>query len=287
MRVSSRHHYIPQFFIKNFADEEGYLFVYNKQENRVEHKKLSPKSIFFEVDRNTVNFTGQRLDALEKVYADLDNKFSSDLKTVLSTQILTPEAVTAISVLACILKWRVPGIDEKFNSLKGDLSQEYLNISITIKDGSEIADPKAIEHLENSDIFKETKRILLGILPFLNEKKLEEIYNSCFIHSTSVFPSVIGDCPVIEQANPDISTFENFILPISSSDTFIYKKGCKKQILNSLFFIQKDLAILNSSQKYIACKSREHLEKVVSIYSEIKSSNQVDKIEKYIFDYVA
>ena len=286
MNKSSRHHYIPQFFIKNFTDDDGFLFVYNKIENRISNRKLSPKSIFFEIDRNTVDFSGQQLDNLESLYAELDNKISPDLKNVLLTKTVTPEELTSLALLACLLKWRIPKSDERFNTIKQDLTQEDLAIKITIKDKNIKVDEEAIKHIETSDIFKETKRILLGILPFINSNKLLEIHNNSFIQTNTFFPSVIGDCPIIEKENFDINKIEDFILPLSSTDTFIYKQDCKKGINNSLFFIQRDIAIIEASEEYIGCKSKEHLEKIVEIYNQTKVDNNLGNIHKHIFKFI-
>lgn len=251
MNKSHRHHYIPQFFIKNFTDDNGFLFVYNKIENRISNRKHSPKSIFFETDRNTVDFRGRQLDNLESLYAELDSNISHDLTNVLASKTVTPEELTSIALLACLLKWRVPKSDERFNVIKQDLTQEDLAIKITIKDKNTKVDEAAIKHIETSDIFREAKRILLGVLPFISTTNLLEIHNNSFIQTNTFFPSVIGDCPVIEKEKFHLNIMEDFILPLSSTETFIYKRDCKKEINNFLFFIQRDLAIIESSEKYI------------------------------------
>ena len=46
--ISKRHHYIPVFFLKQFANKDGKLWVYNKVMDRIERKPKAPKSIFFE-----------------------------------------------------------------------------------------------------------------------------------------------------------------------------------------------------------------------------------------------
>jgi len=286
MTKSSRHHYIPEFFIKNFTDDDGFLYVYNKIENRISNKKRSPKSLFFEMDRNTVDFSGHQLDNLENLYADLDSKISRHVQNVLLTKTVTPEELISITFLACLLKWRVPKSDEMFNIIKEDLTQEDLAIKITVKDEDTKIEEEALRHIESSNIFKETKRIMLGLLPLVNSNKPIEIYNNSFIYTNHFYPSLIGDCPVIEKENFDINKIEDFILPLSSADTFIYKQGCKKEINNVLFFIQRDLAIINSSERYIGCRNKEHLEKVVKIYNQTNAEGNLNNIHKHIFNFI-
>jgi hypothetical protein len=286
MNKSNRHHYIPEFLIKNFTDIDGLLFVYNKTKKKIVNIKQSPKSIFFEMNRNTVDFSGEKLDNLEQLYAEIDNRISIDLKNVLEKKQVTPEQLTSIALLACQLKWRVPKIDKEFNSIKENLTQKDLSIKITVKDKTMLVNEKAITEIENSDIFRETKRVLLPMLPLLNEHKLLEIHNNSFIQTNTYFPSLIGDSPVLEKANTDINTIEDFVLPLSSTDTFIYKKGTSKQISNVLFFIQRDLVIMDTAIKYVGCRSKEHLEKIIGIYNQIENNDELKNIKEYLFNYI-
>ncbi len=286
MSNSKRHHYIPQYFTRNFTDTDGLLFVFNKIENKIIERKMSPKSIFFEIDRNTVDFSGHLLDNLEKMYADLDHRISQDLSHVLKTKTVTPEELTSIALLASQLKWRVPKVDQQFNLIKDDLTQDDLSIKITVKDENVEIDKRAIEEIEKSDIFKEGKRILLSILPFLKEPILLDIHNNSFIQTNEYFPCLIGDCPVLEKPNENIRVMEDFIFPLSSSDTFIYKKGCNKKIKSILFFFQRDLAIIDLSSKYVGCKDKEHLGKVVKMYNLAQNEGKAKFIYKYLFENI-
>lgn len=286
MGNSTRHHYIPQFLIKNFTDADGLLHVYNKINDRIVNTRQSPKAIFFERDRNTVDFSGHKLDNLEKMYAELDGKISPDLQNILSNKSISPDELVSVMLLASQLKWRVPKIDERFNEIKNDLTQNELSISISVKGENTEVDKDAIEHIENSDIFKETKRVMLAILPLLNEQSLLKVYENCFINSNPVFPSLISDNPVLERENDSIHTMEDFIFPLSSTDTFIFKKGSSKKINNVMFFFQRDLAIIDSSSKYVACKSREYLEKMVKMYHIVKNKNKMNNVTKFLFDCI-
>ena len=71
MGISRRHHYIPQFLIKKFADSDNMLYLYDKEKKTFAKEKRSPKSIFFEMNRNILDFGGTANDNLEKLYACL------------------------------------------------------------------------------------------------------------------------------------------------------------------------------------------------------------------------
>lgn len=285
MNNSKRHHYIPKFFIKNFTDEDGKLFVYNKEKDTILKNKQSPKGIFFENNRNTVDFSGHKLDNLEQFYSELDSKIAIDYLNIIKNKTVTPEELTSLIFLVNLLKWRVPKSDLQFNKLKNDLSKEELAIKIQIKNQNNDTAKNTISHIENSDIFKESKRILLSILPLLEENLLE-IHNHSFFQINSVFPSLIGDNPVIME-NCDLNKIGNFIFPLSSDITFIYKQKSKREMNNgALFCFHRDLTILDNSSNFIGCKSKEHLEKVIKMYKKIKEDGKTAELEQQIFKYI-
>ena len=113
-----------------------------------------------------------------------------------------------------------------------------------------------------------------------------EIHNNSFINSNPRFPSFIGDCPVLERSNTDINVIEDFVFPLSSNETFIFKKGTKKEINNILFYFNRDLAIIDSASIYVGCKNKEHLEKVIEMYNQMKNSNNLENINKYLFNFI-
>jgi len=286
MSKSKKHHYIPQFFIRNFTDNDGLLYVYNKDKDQIVKYKQSPKGLFFENDRNTVDFSGHQLDNLESMYSALDSTIAKDYLNVLKTETVTPEELISITLLANMLRWRVPKSDTRFNEIKTDLSQEQLNIKITVKDKGLQIDPKALEHIEGSDIFIEGKRILLSILPLLNQQKVLEIHNSSFININSLFPSLIGDSHVVFEDESDFNAISNFILPLSSEKTFIYKQDSKGEVNNILFFFHRDLSIIHHSQKYVGCRSLNHLEKIVTMYRQVKAEGRLEDVEKFAFNFI-
>ena len=51
---SWRHHYLQQFLIKGFLNENDKVFVYNKELDKIQTKEQSSKSIFFEENKNTI-----------------------------------------------------------------------------------------------------------------------------------------------------------------------------------------------------------------------------------------
>ena len=282
---SSRHHYLPQFYIKNFTNEDGLLYVYDKENKRLHKQPRPPKSIFFENDRNTVEINGIQSDVMEQIYSGVDTMLSEGLKQVLESNKIEPEHIVNVLTFASTLKWRIPLYDEEFNVLKSVIPFEKLPIEITIKDGGK-STKEAIEHLKNSNTFKESMRLIFPMWLLQNESLLKEVYEHHFINVNDKFGSIIGDVPIIQKPNLNISTMENFVFPLSKSSTFIFKNGTTKSVNHPVFYINRDIAIFHLSQKYVASASKEHLQKTAEIYYQVEQDGRVDEIINGIFDWV-
>ncbi|QBZ98866.1 DUF4238 domain-containing protein [Flavobacterium sangjuense] len=286
METSKRHHYIPQFLIKNFSDDDNKLWVYNKEEKRILKSKQSPKAIFFDWERNLFDINGTPGDNIEKMYRDVDDLLAKTLEKILSTLTMTGREQTLMLFLVSLMKWRIPKVDDNFYDLVKGVPIENLGFAFRHIDPATKISTDEINRINDLEIIKETKRLLLPIQPLINEETVSEIHKNCFLVSHDGYPALLGDCPIIESQNSDFKMLEDFIFPLSSKETFICKRGAEKSILSPLFYIQKDLTIFHLSKKYVACKSREHLENIVNIYTKLEIENKTHLLTKYVFEFI-
>lgn len=285
--LSRRHHYIPRFLIKNFSDPNNMLWVYNKQERKIINKQQSPKAFFFEWDRNLFDINGKPGDNIEKMYGEMDDLLSKTLEHILATHNMTGRELTLMIYLVSLMKWRIPKVDESAREIVKDLSIENLGMAIRPVDPTQKADPEDLKKIYQADIIGETKRLLLSVQPLLNPQVLDEIHSNCFITSYDEFPALLGDCPIIEEENTDFKTLGDFIFPLNTTDTLICKRGAKRYIPTRMFYIQKDLNIFHLSEKYVACKSREQLENIVTIYHQLEEKGNLHFLRRSVFDSIA
>jgi len=288
MGISKRHHYIPQFLIKRFADNDGKLFLYNKETGRFAKARQSTKSVFFEMNRNTIELDGIPYDYLEQLYASMDTKFADVVTDLMDNRSTSVENIASMLILVSSLKWRLPANDDDFDSAVEALPYEKLPFEIKVKkdDGSDHTE--AINHIVNSELFKQSKRIIFPFLPFYEGKdisppKMLKAFHNSYVNYHDNYISILGDCPLIEDVNSSVTDYDNFILPISSNDTYICSDNGNQKVTSPLFYFNQDLAVFHQSEKYVVCKDRTHLEKVIQMYGIMQESNQADQIIKHIF----
>jgi hypothetical protein len=82
-------------------------------------------------------------------------------------------------------------------------------------------------------------------------------------------------------------TLGDFIFPLSATDTLICKRGAQRYIPTRMFYIQKDLNIFHLSEKYVACNSREQLEKIATLYSQLEEAGKLELLNRSVFESIA
>ncbi|MBC3540414.1 DUF4238 domain-containing protein [Rufibacter sediminis] len=284
MAISNRHHYIPRFLIDKFTDSDKKVWVYNKIEGRIQKNKQSSKSIFFEMGRNNFDINGEKADNIEQLYGEVDNLLSKNLEKVLSTHSMSGRELTLLILLVSLTKWRIPSSDERFKSQFQDIPSEQLGLAIR-PIGKTESDEEALKKIKEMDFIKEVNRLLLPIQPLLREENLNEIHKNCFIVSHEDFPSLLGDTPIIESLNTSYETLGNFIFPLSKNETLVCKRGTSKKNPQTVFYIQKDLTMFHLAQKYVVCKSKEHLLNIARIHQTLLQENKAHLLTKYIFNF--
>ncbi len=301
MEESWRHHYLPEFYIKGFCDENGRITVYNKQSKKFDKK--SPKSIFYEADRNTLSDAfGNRGDILEKMYADLESKIAPHLKNAIDNTSgkMEEETLRNLIFLAYLTKWRNPQYDESFKDLKDIFTVDDLGLGIKT-DGKRL--DVELEELFHSELSQESKRLLLSIQPFRFKDDYKVIFRNSFIIPSST-PCLLGDCPFWEADIDKDKFFEDFIFPISQNQRLVYSDRIDKyefiEYFNNnksiesdfihLFSTVNDLTTFHLAEKYVACADESYLRTIIDSYNglikdRLQNINLVQQVFSILHNY--
>lgn len=274
---SSRHHYIPRFLINGFTNPDGLLYIYDKQNDKILDRPRPSKSIFFEVDRNTVEIkNGLTSSIIEDVfYGDIDNRISKIIRYY-QTEPLTNidfkiNDVTEMLVFLISLFWRIP---------KTDFTSEDL-INQSKISGGEI-DP---EVLRNDPTFRKITRA--GLLKHHIDELLKfglegrKYFN---IHQNANPIYVIGDFPFLSKVQTnEFRKFDDTDILFAISSRRIYS-STKENLRNfpAINSYGYNAAIINQSIKYIACEDLIVLEQSINFYKELKRRGLLD-FSEYVF----
>jgi len=286
MKDSQKHHYVPQFLIKNFAKANGFISIYDKiDDNRFE---ANPINIFVENNRNTfLSDDGKKHVIIEQMYAYLDSLIAPVLQEVKGSGNLSGENLKLLLFFAYLMKWRVPQYDESFKNAQDFFSVDDLGLGLK-HEGSRL--DIAMEPFFDTNFHQELKRFLLAVQPFRFSSDFKNIYNNSFIISTDL-PAILGDCPLNEAAIISDEIFEDFVFPITPYLTLVHSKRVDKMELESFFAkgerkkvnqfrqdfaIARDLSTMALSGRFIGYLDTNYFNNVLTGYKSAISNSTLE-----------
>ena len=285
---SSRHHYIPKFYINEFLNEEKKLFVYYKKQDEIKTRSYPSKSIFFEWDRNTITIKNKETSELETFYSGIDSFCAPEIIKLRENEnkngILNVEGVSMVKYFMLNLLWRIPFTDKVFEELH---KETKINI-IDRKTGQYIEPEK-----EMLDFFKSKDHEKLARSKYVNQMILETIKNGSldndkfqaqlFGFGNDYF--LLGDNPIVFYDTP--KTFkdlmsEQYIIPISSKRIFCSRTNSELK-LSQLQIDLINAVIILQSENYIASPNIDYLRGAVQFFKETVLDPQFQFVKEIIF----
>lgn len=223
-RVSSVHHYIPQYFIKGFTGSDGLLSVYDKKLDILKNNRVGPKGVFYEKDRHTVDLGFIKNSLIEdKLFADMDSFHAPHIKRLQKDEnaLTYPETEGAVASFIIDLFWRNPISDHAFEKL-------YAESTVTLHNGltgEPIHDAHRIQEYKNDPVNIKLQRaqMFLHATKHIQENRISgTVFSSSWKFYEDQF--VIGDYPMLFEYDPatqkDLFTM-NYILPVSSKKVYV------------------------------------------------------------------
>jgi len=275
---SSRHHYIPKFLIKGFENSDGQLYLYNKSTDKISSKLRSPKSVFFETDRNTIIVNeiqtsiieDQIFDKLDNLTSKLINQFQLD---AINTDLLSIENQGLFQFFIINLFWRLPLTDYAVSELieRVNFTNQYLNADL----------------LKNNDAFRKILRLKLYEYTIEASKKYNQINSKYFVKMSEFKDNefILGDNPILFKSTPsefiDLNIMD-YMFAVSSKRIYVSTQE-KLGPFNVYFCKIFNALIINQSQNYIVSNNLKLLEESVNNYRKIKKENLFFEFKKELF----
>ena len=136
MKEAVRHHYIPQFILRSFCGDNGYLFYFDKSQQRIVEKKTEEVFMTRNLYRDMVNNPDDPT-RIEKDLSRFENEASQIIKRFLeeSEEIqLTMEEDEKLKLFLAIMAFRGDRVKEMFSESSSEDFKDYY--SLFQKDGN-------------------------------------------------------------------------------------------------------------------------------------------------------
>ena len=296
-KYSKKHHYLPVFYLKGFADAAGKIHVYDKIKDEILPNQ-NPESKFYVNHLNNYKFDGEVKFTLEEYMMNgFDSKGSKLFEKIKASKFHITDPLSSLEKFELIgflqkLYWRHPTSSDVYVELikKEGLSNKYF--AIGLKDSeTQLSDDEIPEIKQHAIVDSEIQKVLKMVMPFQGSA-LEEawyIYDKFKIFGieSDIFSLITGDFPFLIK-NYDRrmnNVFGDFIFPISKSRLLACTTK-SPDFLDSLLITRINNSILHLSTRFVACESETKLRKLVLIYKEFLKKGLEGTILKDVFDFI-
>lgn len=274
--TSWRHHYIPQFYLKGFLNENGKFKIYNIIDEIFiqKGKDFSPKSYFFEKDANTVVIGNEKDDFLESLYSQTDNSNSKLFERIRNSQNsegfgLTDADMPALQYFIALLFWRNPKNYHKLETIVSDSDLKELGITLRNAKGEIVENKEYEQELKNDPNFIKGMKLWI---PGITYPRILKCTTPLHIQTfPKELPSICSDYPIIfrNPVDPDVY-MDDFIFPLTKELVFIRSK--KLNNISTQIKVEIDLIILKQAMKFVSCTDPIYIHMLNRLYEENYSS---------------
>lgn len=264
-----KHHFVPVFYQKRFASEDGSLLVLNKEQGNI--RNTAPAAIFYVRNLHTLEAKGKKYFELEKFHSKMESGVAQlltefdkvDDKDDISKIFSFPETQKAIKVFIAFMFWRNPAQTKLAEKYGENLVALYDKAPKEIK--MMMDDRKTIKYLQkNLHRKKDCKKIIqyfvLPLLTFKIEEKVD-LVGVNIVPKTAKTRIVTCSNPVVCRGSmEELFNYRNFVFPL---DSRVVLGGSDNNNLDKYPIKKLNLEIANNSEKYIVSSDRSTLENLM------------------------
>lgn len=277
------HHYVPILHLKGFTNESGELQVYDKNIKSFISKVKTPRTIMYEVHRNTIKVKGVKTNEIEKMYGALENGFGK-LFNMIRGDICNAsvESVTFKELIKEYLAfqfWRLPINDGWVDDYIANLDLKKYGNRVTINDDNFGDNEEFKILLKTNKSFRYYFRCFyLPLLTF--DIKTNNISNfkvsiiKVSDEKNELNNVLCTDFPIIIHKMESFFKYESsFIFPLSKNKVLI---GHDKYVESMPPIFTTYLAMLSygESLRYTTGENKDYIHEIIKLYDQMPDSSQ-------------
>jgi len=232
----AKHHYLPQFYLRGFTNEQGKFLIYSiaNRDFKSGGKWFSPASHFFLPDDNFAPTEGWADDYLEAIYSANESRYARILAKIKSVNQgfgLDDEDVIWLNYFAGELFWRVPAQRELIRTANSLDQLNQLGVAVIDRRTMRQVHPKQHAEWVKDDPFY-FKR-LRNVLPATNYWNMVDCHWPCTVKTfTHPFPAICSDNPVILRNPEKADAFlDDLIFPLAPNKVFFRIRNMREILI--------------------------------------------------------
>ena len=282
----SKHHYLPQFYLKGFTNEDGLFMIYLMKEQRFKQngKLFSPASHFFLPDDNTIMKDGIKDDFLEENYSRTEGyvaKAIDKIKAVDQNFGLDKTEIILLQYFAAELFWRLPAhrnIIEEVNNIE---SLNKLGVAVISKKTLRPVSSAEFDRMVGNDpAYLKYMRTMIPANTYLD--LIDCTWPGLTVTFPKEFPAICSDQPVILRHPEKLDIFrDDLILSLAHNKVMFRVKGMKRNFPAAIKF-EIDMLVLMQAREFVCCVDQDYLRALKDCF--YKDYGTVEMLRKVIFE---
>lgn len=289
--TSFNHHYIPQLYLKGFCRTDGTFDVYDKQYGQFNNKIRTPKAGFFEKEKNTIIFCGQRTDHIEKQYSALESDFGSFFKLIRdgipSYQLLNADAIRILKQYIAIQFWRLPLLDEFADQYLKALTMPEVERFCTVTEPA-ASSQETFKLIQSDAGFRHYFRsFILPLVTFNLNRPIPDAMKWVILDLESP-NNLCGDAPFIFFDSPEnLMQFSGpFIFPLSNSKLLVSKPRSNTTLsFGPAMSARISILLYLQASKYVATSNKNHLQKIIELSKSYTGKTGIMRLQSELLGY--
>ncbi|EUJ11669.1 hypothetical protein Meth11DRAFT_2515 [Methylophilaceae bacterium 11] len=293
--TSHKHHYIPQFYLRNFCRPDGTFEVYDKKYSHFKSGPQSPATVFFAKNRNTIRRNGMKTDAIEKIYAELETTYSQLFGIVNNGvdqfALLNADGISILRKYLAIQFWRLPILDE---------FAEHFMLSRTLDEIEQYCQV-AMPPLTHNEVFERIKKdggfryffrcFVLPLCTFKLDGQLPDNIRWVIldVDKANGWSNILcSDTPFIFKNPEKLFNFSGtFIFPLSNTKLLVSKNRSDINLsLDPIFSTKMAVYFFLQADRYIVATDRDYLEKIIEFSKLYEGAAGFSKLQNEVFEFI-
>lgn len=259
------HHFVPEFYQKGFASDEGKLYAYTKQYGSI--KERTPAQILYKKHLHTIALGKENMVAIETFYSSIEGEFAKYRKLI-QENLKNPDIIKSLKenpnfikiskILIATQFWRTPCQKNLAIEYASKLLELYDHATPEIKDilGH---DRKFIKFLKKRAPKEDAIKIIqFFLLPLISFDLSDGVGNFHYYIAPSDLGFLSSDRPVIYDNYDQLFSFKSLYFPLCKEILLVCsEKEIEKININSI-----NNLITTKANEVIISASREQLEEI-------------------------
>lgn len=287
MNNSNRHHYIPIFFIKGFTNENGKLFYYDKNKNKLDRNPKSPKQLLFEWNRNTVTINDKEIDVVEKLFQLAESKLAVTYNKIIKGEILTELDLRYLILFLLHLHWRVPNQDYNNKVYFKNIDHKDSFLKIVNKKTGKLIPNELFQTIIKEPLIAKSNSLSRFIEDYLrNENEInQDNWTMSASNSKNSFKfNILSDNPLLlkNELSENILNTE-IIFPFSKNKTVHHTNGKKLTIIEPEKIVAIHILSFIQAKKIVCSSNLEYLEFISELSKAYTNDKKIQILKDCVF----